>query len=812
MPKQVFLRAADGRPLAKRFTLDNETGQIIKHSYPHVARFTSAEAEWSTIHSWYNAISRYSREGWCMLKGDLNRPLVNESRAGSTDSTTPTRSIAFDGDGIKGISCGPELLDLAVGTTKKIGYIEQLSSSMGIVSGNAYYAHLFAMLEREVPPDKLKLWMKWLNLTVPILHDQMTLTRSQNALRWPLDVSINQNDKLIYTADPICEEGVEDPLHGKRIQLHNARSGAFPVDAILATDPEKVKRLEQKRLHELREEAGLPRRNNRTKQLRGVPVASQPSLVNVTGVKESDEFVYLNLNGGDSWAYYFSRRYPDVLYNFKGEQNYALADVAPELHANYSAHAIQAQQEHTNELLKTAKTGKTYLVFQEPVRDMLFRGYYDHARNTAEFLPVRSVARAVDYLKENGQQIPSVIPEWHIVFDPSTSDRIDVDNRKINTYVPPVIERATGTYPTIEQLMAHMLAAEPGSEIYEHHLDWFAYKLQNPADLMQTAWLLHGVQGTGKGVWYNHVVRPLVGPSYCRMVRFEEFEEQFNSWAEECLVCFIDEVQATDVRHQSKAHAKLKNQITERTLIVRKMRENPRTVLNQMAFYLASNKPDPLEIEYNDRRFNVANYQADRASFIDHEFLAAIATELPAFYNAVMEREVCADKVKTAIDTVAKARIKALTENSIDQFSRALKTGLFSYFFDHLPAEAISTDPGVDVYENTRRLQYAALVQRMYRAYLEHPKNAEVRLSRDDVMRLAKYLIGKVPDTPHKFTSFVKHHDIHFERMRINGRVVQGYVMKIPHIEEELMAAWRSSWEDVEQLRLIKGSKGSDDD
>jgi hypothetical protein len=50
----------------------------------------------------------------------------------------------------------------------------------------------------------------------------------------------------------------------------------------------------------------------------------------VSGVRRARGFVYLNLNGGDSWGYYFPESNPEILHSFKGEPPVRLADIAPD--------------------------------------------------------------------------------------------------------------------------------------------------------------------------------------------------------------------------------------------------------------------------------------------------------------------------------------------------------------------------------------------------------------------------------------------------------------------------------------------------
>jgi hypothetical protein len=50
----------------------------------------------------------------------------------------------------------------------------------------------------------------------------------------------------------------------------------------------------------------------------------KPDSAVITEMKAERGFVYFNLNGGDSWAYYHPESNPDYIYNFKGEPSYLL--------------------------------------------------------------------------------------------------------------------------------------------------------------------------------------------------------------------------------------------------------------------------------------------------------------------------------------------------------------------------------------------------------------------------------------------------------------------------------------------------------
>ena len=70
-------------------------------------------------------------------------------------------------------------------------------------------AHIFMLLDKPVAAPLLKQWLTQKNHEVPLLHDAMKLTKTGNAISWPLDISACQNDKLIYirTARPRWHQG-----------------------------------------------------------------------------------------------------------------------------------------------------------------------------------------------------------------------------------------------------------------------------------------------------------------------------------------------------------------------------------------------------------------------------------------------------------------------------------------------------------------------------------------------------------------------------------------------------------------------------
>ena len=134
MPTIHFVSASDGTPLTKRF--DIQQGQLVKEPYPQVAMVTSHTVDVTDIEDFYTYVTMHASYGHCLLKGQLDRPLVNESRAGHTNSDTPTEWMVLDNDHLHDLE--PQALMDLLGLGD-VDYIVQYSASAGIVPGKMGY-------------------------------------------------------------------------------------------------------------------------------------------------------------------------------------------------------------------------------------------------------------------------------------------------------------------------------------------------------------------------------------------------------------------------------------------------------------------------------------------------------------------------------------------------------------------------------------------------------------------------------------------------------------------------------------------------
>src|SRR5687767_5944926 len=119
-------------PLTKTFTRASN-GDIEKSPYPLIKKFTSHQETVETPEDFYAAVQKHALQGHCILKGQLHRPLIDESRAGSTNALDHTQWLCFDLDNIKGVNTVDAFVfQILPKEFHDVDYILQYSASAGV--------------------------------------------------------------------------------------------------------------------------------------------------------------------------------------------------------------------------------------------------------------------------------------------------------------------------------------------------------------------------------------------------------------------------------------------------------------------------------------------------------------------------------------------------------------------------------------------------------------------------------------------------------------------------------------------------------
>lgn len=787
-------------PLTKTFKLNAE-GIVEGTHYPNVRRFTSHTESVDSLSQFHQAISQHAAQGHCLLKGNVFKPLKQESRAGSTNATTQTEWLCLDADGIEGIDTPLQLLKLL--GLESVDHIVQYSSSAGVnPNKTGLSAHIFLLLEEPATPEQLKRWLIWCNLHTPKLRSQLKLSRSGAAIRWPLDISVGQNDKLLFIAPPVLGPGVPNTLRSARIQLkkRSQRKFRLPVFA----DPTEIHQEQLNALNALRQEHGLPeRKETPLKTLYGTEVlklGNDNGPVEVTGYREDRGFAYLNLNGGDSWGYYHPLTDPKILFNFKGEPNYLTRELLPGYYEKAKLRSEEAKKEQrlmerTAEAQRAAEarqpedpkdkhSGKAYLAFRDLHTDAYYNGWYDYATDELTLVQASSRTKLVDFAVGHGMPAPDFIPDWKLEFRTGDMRRFIPTEHTINTFNPSEYWRNAKTVSKpkvpalVDKILRHVLNDD--AESYEHFLNWLACLLQYRVRT-GTAWILHGTMGTGKGVLFNHILRPLLGPSLCTSMTLDRLEENYTGFLRNTLLLFIDEANFEHSKGHRKLMERLRNWITEDTLKIRDLYVRPFDTENYCNFIFASNTHHAMEITRMDRRFNVAPRQETPIKLSRLE-IETLRTELQGFANYLVSRKADLHRAKTPMDNQAKQDMREITEDSPVEVVEALKAGDLQYFYDLLPNH--ETDIPVS---NDLGHFYGQFIDSCFQACIS--SQGVHRIPRDTLAGVFLYAVGWVRDSPSKFTKALKRYGLPVTPQWVGGQSVRGICVNWKY-DKALLAAW----------------------
>ena len=759
-------------------------GMIHKSPYPLITNFTSETIEVKNIQEFHAALlyrATHKRKP-CLLKGKLTRELVAESRKGTTVTNDKTQWVCLDIDDARFSSPDEVMRALAL---DDISYVVQYSSSYKLGGSKNLSCHIFFLLDRPVSAPQLKAWLMHMNLSVAALESNITLSKSNAALHWPLDITTCQNDKLLYIAMPVFKGMVSPIGEDERIQLVLRKKQELSVTRLGEKAIEGLKQQAREKLNTLRAAAGIKPIRAKTKMVGEFEVQTGVGEVSTYETYDCGEYVRLNLNGGDSQAYWHFKADPTYLHNFKGEPSLLLKEVLPHYYGDLVRNAKDASTTPNKE-------GDLLLAFRDKVTATYWKGTWNADEHELAIYPVKSELQLDHFLQAHGSSLGAFVPEWHLTFDPQNPVVVDEAAKVVNTFIPTEYMRAgkknkKGTFPTIQRVLDNVIGT---GEIQDHFINWLAVIWQQRRKPL-TAWVLSGTQGTGKGLLFHHILRPLFGRAHAVQKRAMELGSQFNGWLEQALVAFIDEVNA-DMFTSTNAKAvesDLKTMITEPTASIRRMRTDSYEVKNYTAFIFSSNEKRPVSIPMGDRRFNVAKFQENKLQITQQE-IDGIENELEAFAHQLSTYKASFDRARSILQTEDRIEIQRRSITSIDELCNALTKGDLMLLWDSMPDEKLMEETGmIDVQAQA----YAQLIRRI-------SWESESDLTRDELELIFKQCVGKIPDGKQKFTSFLRHHGINLTRLRLGNGRTYGHRVK-----------WHVSAEDRTILReMLDETKKSD--
>lgn len=686
--KLTFLSAAI--PLTKTITYSQRDDLFTVSAYPMVTRVHSHEFEANTMLEFTKLIREQGALGRCLMFGQLDRPLVDESRAGHA-LELPHDWICFDFDKVDApptmegaLAAIGEYLPKACHSAE---CVIQLSPSCFHPRAEKLSAHVFMRLVEPLPSATLKDYIIWANFTGK-LNDQIRLTDSANSLSFALDRCVTDASRLIYIAPPKMI-GFKSKLD---VQASIAHFKGKPLN-IGPFTPITREQINAK-INELRKALNLDERDFKTVTVRGTDVLRHPGECVIHDVRASgDGFIRFNINGGNSLAYFINLREPQLIGNFKGEP-YMYTHEANEQFYKALTKAAQAMPSNSR---STAAT--EVLAFYATNRgSTLYIGTYD--RSTDELRVDKSTeTAAASWLKQFGVPIKPVLPHYDLIHDVKSNVRYEEGYPVINLYSRTDFIKQFAEADRIQDLRtAPQRLAQDCPVIYKTMasvtgddrsllglLNWISFIFQK-REKTGSAWLLWGIQGSGKGMLMEHVIKPIFGVNATSQILMSTIDAGFNALLEGKLIVNIDEAAMSRSRDKIEVMSKLKNWVTEPTIIINQKGEAHREVESFINFIFTSNDTRPIIIDDDDRRFHVGTRQTVRLQYRPNEMAALVqGEELPKFAQLLGELIIDEFWVRNPEMTAAKSQLFEATHSLVDRVALAILEGDSAFFFEARP-------------------------------------------------------------------------------------------------------------------------------
>jgi hypothetical protein len=539
----------------------------------------------------------------------------------------------------------------------------------------------------------------------------------------------------------------------------------------------------------LRRSLGLPSKRSKTQTLEirqgmnkeSVNVVTNPDLINLEFVSDNGAWLQFNRVGGDSRGYYVAKDSPNVLRNFKGE-DYVLLSEADKDTYEWIVSNYATDEENPSEPI----------CFRDYNSNIIYNGFYNPTTNElTDKIAATSLSNVADFYAFYGRATPDVMPQMRYSYNPPGKSGVDFNAGTVNAFRPSeymknadqielpqdlglafghIESDLTDLCPNICKVIKHAVGGD--TEALERFLNWVAFIFQT-RDKTETAWVIHGVPGTGKGTVYHDILNPLLGEANTSHKEVHNLDDDKNAWVSQTLLVMIDEFQYQNSSNWQRSNEKLKLMITDKKVTVRMMRTDQFDATCWTNFIICSNHIDPIKIEPKDRRYNICPRQEkplkDVLDDIDEVINELIPAELPTFATYLNEYNIDRKAVRNTWENDAKAKMQETTLTTPEEFCWAIKKGDLEYFLPLLETNVV-TDLQAD---------YQRAVQPILKRWIQNAKDsgetADVcRITLDDISTIYNALSENSRTTPNtKVAKLLAHNGITCAKQRINNRIAR---------------------------------------
>jgi hypothetical protein len=206
-----------------------------------------------------------------------------------------------------------------------------------------------------------------------------------------------------------------------------------------------------------------------------------------------------------------------------------------------------------------------------------------------------------------------------------------------------------------------------GNEQYWNYLwNWMARAVQFPGTAGETAIVMRGKEGVGKGIFAREFGK-LFGPHFLHIVHARHLVGNFNSHLQQCSLLFCDEAFfAGDRAHESI----LKALITEPTILIEPKGLDAFAVANATHIIMSSNASWVIPAGADARRFFVID--VGDAQMQQTDYFSALMEQMrnsgrEALLHLLLNHDITSFDVRAVPKTEALAEQKQYTRREVDQ-------------------------------------------------------------------------------------------------------------------------------------------------
>lgn len=730
MNKLTFIEAANGKRLGKTFR------KTSTDSYPKVKALNSFEYQPATLQERYALICEHAAKGHAMLRGELKKLLLKESRKSLTDKAKTNDTFLLDVDRLKLDNYTPTTGKLKSHHVEQIcerviamlpvelrntSYIGHASASMGRSASTHISVHIEFMLNSPIAPNMLKAYTQHLNYACEDISKNLNLSETGTSIKHILDPCVADNSHIIFIAPPTFIK-TEDPFDSpeQRFCLVEKQHEQLGLTGQLATLEEKaMAAIQNKRMDALRKLADLgkyrPKRKDYTTKEGKIRVVVNPDVFPLKVCEITADYARFNIGASDSYKYWCHLTSPHIIHCWNGDDSFEHQKADPEGYDNFIATYKTNIDQVTHEtalVFRDIRSDKHFHMLYDTKSDVLLPGLEDDL-----YLYPIKLDHIENWLSEYGQPLPEPIPSLHYVYNPVETVTVRNEiNGLVNKYMaPPHVKKIKNIDPEFKgikydptstenmggamlkqlcpnayKIMWHMTGSR---EIeFEHFINWLAAAIDKKEPL-QTVWIFSGTQGTGKGLFFDYLLTPMIGEANVARKGLSALEDTFNSFLADKLFVAIDEFHISDSKQDQKTFDYIKQITGGGKVDVRGMYRESKNVKTYTNFIFFSNHTDVVRLEDGERRHNIGFPQPLKVetaypelfvNTVDLEKL--LATEVADLFAYMYHFDYDLHAARTCLDNEAKRNMRIAGMGTHQKFCFALKEGDLDYFVEHLNA------------------------------------------------------------------------------------------------------------------------------